>query len=95
VKTTITLGDMVDKGVRVLVAAASGTGVSRSPGLIAEHARDGGGRLAQLIAADCPRMPNPAADIYDRCGVHFSRNCRIGSVRWTPILRQPEPSSKV
>jgi hypothetical protein len=38
--------------------------------LIAEH----GARvldLRALIAADCPRMRNPATSIHDRCGVHF------------------------
>jgi hypothetical protein len=39
--------------------------------LIAEHGRDDGGRLAELIAADCPKMQKSSSDIYDRCGVHF------------------------
>ena len=38
--------------------------------LIAEH---GAGvlDLRAIMAADRPRMRNPAASIYDRCGVHF------------------------
>jgi hypothetical protein len=73
-KSTITLGDMQDKGMRMLAVACcrcdrrGGLSITR---LIAEHGRDDGGRLAQLIAHDCPKMQNPTADIYDRCGVHF------------------------
>jgi hypothetical protein len=39
--------------------------------LIAEHGRDDHGHLAPLIAHDCPKILNPSANIYDRCGVHF------------------------
>jgi hypothetical protein len=72
-KTTITLGDMQDKGMRMLVVACrrcERRGRLSIARLIAEHGRDGDD-LRRLIAHDCPKMQNPPADIYDRCGVHF------------------------
>jgi hypothetical protein len=39
--------------------------------LIAEHGREDYGDLRAIIAHDCPKMQEPSADIYDRCGVHF------------------------
>jgi hypothetical protein len=74
-KTTITLGDMQDKGMRMLVVACSGCerrGRLSIARLIAEHGHDGYD-LRWLIAHDCPKVQNPTADIYiyDRCGVHF------------------------
>jgi hypothetical protein len=39
--------------------------------IVVEHGREDYGHLIAPIAADCPKMRNPAADIYDRCRVHF------------------------
>ena len=64
-KTTITLADMQDKGLRMLVVACrrcERRGRLSIARLIAEHGRDDGGRLAPLIAHDCPKMQNPTAD---------------------------------
>jgi hypothetical protein len=74
VKTMITLGDMADKGMRTLEVACrrcERRGRLSIARLIAEHGRDEGGYLRQIIAHDCPKMQNPSSDIYDRCGVHF------------------------
>jgi hypothetical protein len=52
-KTTITLADMQDKGMRMLVVACrrcERRGRLSIASLIAEHGRDDGGRVAQLIA---------------------------------------------
>ena len=68
-KSTITLGDMQDKGMTMLEVACrkcprrGRLSIARP---IAEHGRDDGGRLAQLIAADCPKMQNPSQSVYDR-----------------------------
>jgi hypothetical protein len=73
-KTTITLGDMADKGMTMLEVACRKCprrGRLSIARLIAEHGRDGPPDLRALIAHDCPKMQNPPHDIYDRCGVHF------------------------
>jgi hypothetical protein len=73
-KTMITLGDMAAKGMTMLVVACrrcDRRGRLSIARLIAEHGRDDYGDLRRLIAHDCPKMQNPPADIYDRCGVHF------------------------
>jgi hypothetical protein len=73
-KTTITLGDMADKGMTMLEVACRHCprrGRLSIARLIAEYGRADDGDLAALIAHDCPKMQNRSADIYDRCGVHF------------------------
>lgn len=73
-KTTISLGDMEAKGMRMLEVACrkcARHGRLSIARLIAEHGRDDHGDLCALIAHDCPRMRNLSASIYERCGVHF------------------------
>jgi hypothetical protein len=71
----ITLGAMRAKGMTMLEVACrrcERRGRLRISRLIAEHGTavlD----LCAIIAADCPRMRNPSASIYDRCG-EFSRD---------------------
>jgi hypothetical protein len=70
----ITLGDMQAKDITMLGVACrrcDRRGRLKIARIIVEHGRDGYGDLRRLIAADCPRMQKPSADIYDRCGVHF------------------------
>jgi len=40
-------------------------------------AGDGVLDLGAVVAHDCPRMQNPAASIYERCGVHFPELPRL------------------
>jgi hypothetical protein len=73
-KTMITLGDMAAKGITMLEVACrrcDRRGRLSIARLIAEHGREDYGDLRAIIAHDCPKMQNPTADIYDRCGVHF------------------------
>ena len=72
-KGVITLGEMRAKGMTMLEVACrrcERQGRLRIERLIAEHEAEVLDPRA-AIAADCPRMRNPAASIYDRCGVHF------------------------
>ncbi len=72
-KTTITLGNMADKGMTMLEVACRKCprrGRLLIARLIAEHGRDPK-NLRELIAHDCPRMREPQASIYDLCGVMF------------------------
>jgi hypothetical protein len=74
----ITLGEMGAKGMTLLEVACrrcERRGRLRSERLIAEHG-SGVLDLCAIIAADCPRMPNPSTSIYDRCGVP-SPSCRV------------------
>ena len=69
----ITLGEMRAKGMTMLEVACrrcERRGRLSIARLIAEHG-DGVLNLRAIIAHDCPRMQNPSASIYDRCGVNF------------------------
>jgi hypothetical protein len=73
-KTTITLGDMERRGMRMLAVACrrcDRRGRLSIARLIAEHGRDEDCDLRRVIAHDCPKMQKSSSDIYDRCGVHF------------------------
>jgi len=73
----IALGEMRAKGMTMLEVACrrrERQGRLRIERLIAEH-EAGVLDPRAVIAADCPRMRNPAASIHDRCGAHFP-NCR-------------------
>jgi len=69
----ITLAEMRAKGMTMLVVACrrcERRGRLSIERLIAEHG-SGVLDLCAIIAADCPKMRNPSASMYDRCGVHF------------------------
>jgi hypothetical protein len=69
----ITLGDMRAKGMTMLEVACrrcQRRGRLSIERLIREHG-SGVLDLRAIIAADCPKMRNRSASIYDRCGVHF------------------------
>jgi hypothetical protein len=91
-KTMITLGDMADKGMRMLEVACRKCprrGRLSIARLIAEHGRDDYGDLRQIIAHDGPRMREPQASIYELCGVMFP-SCRAGSSAPTKGNRPPK-----
>jgi len=69
----ITLGEMRAKGMTMLEVACNRCerrGRLRIERLTAEHG-SGVLDLCAIVAADCPRMKNRSASMYDRCGVHF------------------------
>jgi len=66
----ITLAEMRAKGMVMLEVACRQLRAPRPAADRAAHCR-ARVDLRAIIAADCPRMKNPAPSMYERCGVHF------------------------